>query len=182
VERVVWDVTDDDVFPLHEALKDGPLDLLINNAGSGTPGGPLEAVDVATVLRVCDVNVGGVIRATRAALPNLRRSPAPLVLNISSRLGSIHDQADGRYRDLATSYAYRISKAAQNMTTTCLANELGPEVRVWGVHPGSLATGMGRPGAVGDPCAAAGRLLELADSTETRSPRFLDLGHGELPW
>lgn len=178
----MWDVTDDDVFPLHEALKDGPLDLLINNAGSGTPGGPLEAVDVATVLRVCDVNVGGVIRATRAALPNLRRSPAPLVLNISSRLGSIHDQADGRYRDLATSYAYRISKAAQNMTTTCLANELGPEVRVWGVHPGSLATGMGRPGAVGDPCAAAGRLLELADSTETRSPRFLDLGHGELPW
>lgn len=179
---MVWDVTDDDVSPLHEALKDDPLDLLINNAGAGTPGGPLEMVDVATVLSTCDVNVGGVIRATRAALPSLRRAAAPLVLNISSRLGSISDQADGRYRNFATSYAYRISKAAQNMATTCLANELGPRVRVWSVHPGSLATGMGRTGAGGDPVAAAGRLLELADSTVTSSPRFVDLGHGELPW
>jgi len=182
VDRVVWDVTDDDVSALRGALAGRPLDLLVNNAGAGTPGGPLDSVDVATVLRVCDVNVGGVVRATRAALPSLRLSPAPLVINVSSRLGSVHDQAAGRYRNLTTSYAYRISKAAQNMTTTCLAGELGPQVRVWAVHPGTLATGMGRPGAAGDPVVAARRLLDLAGSTETESPRFLDLEHGELPW
>ncbi|GAA1712168.1 SDR family oxidoreductase [Isoptericola hypogeus] len=182
VDQVVWDVTDDDAGPLHSALGERPLDLLINNAGAGTPGTPLEDVDVATLLSVCDVNVGGVIRATRAALPSLRLSPAPLVLNISSRLGSIHDQAAGRYRDFGTSYAYRISKAAQNMATTCLAHELAPQVRVWAVHPGRLATGMGRSGAAGDPIDAATKLLELAGSTETHSPRFLELAHGELEW
>lgn len=61
-----WDVTDDDVGPLRTALAERPLDLLINNAGAGTPGTPLEDVDVATLLNVCDVNVGGVIRATLA--------------------------------------------------------------------------------------------------------------------
>lgn len=179
---VTWDVTDDDDRPLRDALGDGPLDLLVNNAGAGTPGSPLEEVDVTTLLAVTDVNVGGVLRATRAALTNLRRAPAPLVVNISSRLGSVHDQASGRYRDLSTSYAYRISKAAQNMATTCLAGELGPHVRVWAVHPGRLATRMGRAGADVDPADAARRLLELARSTEPRSPVFLDLQAGDLPW
>lgn len=182
VTRVVWDVTDDDVGPLRTALADRPLDLLINNAGAGTPGTPLEDVDVATLRSVCDVNVGGVIRATRVALPNLRLASAPMVINISSRLGLVHDQAAGRYRHFSTSYAYRISKAAQNMATTCLAQELGPKVRVWGVHPGTLATGMGRAGAATDPSDAARRLLGLAGSAETDSPRFLDLEHGELAW
>lgn len=177
-----WDVTNDDTSALGDVLGDEPLSLLINNAGIGTPGTPLAGVDVATLLSVVDVNVGGVIRTTRAATPNLLRAAAPLVVNVSSRLGSIQDQAAGRYRDYGTSYAYRISKAAQNMATVCLANELGPTVRVWGVHPGRLATGMGRPDAAEDPRVAAGRLRELAGSASTQSPRFLDLAGGEIAW
>lgn len=179
---VRWDVTNDDVSPLQEVLRDRPLDLLINNAGAGTPGTPLDGVSIKTLLDVCDVNVGGVLRATRAVLPNLLRAEAPLVINVSSRLGSIHDQAAGRYRDFDTSYAYRISKAAQNMATACLATELGPRIRVWSIHPGSLATGMGRTDATGDPVQAARNLLELATSDESRSPRFLDLTDGEINW
>ena len=119
-------VTDDDTSALISALGDRPLDVLVNNAGRGTPGTPIEDVDVHTLLDVCNVNVGGVIRTVQAVLANLRAAQAPIVLNISSRLGSVHDQAKGRYRSLGTSYAYRVSKAAQNMTTTCLANELAP--------------------------------------------------------
>lgn len=79
VDRVVWDVTDDDVSALRGALAGRPLDLLVNNAGAGTPGGSLDSVDVATVLRVCDVNVGGVARpATRSSPPGGSSiSPAP---------------------------------------------------------------------------------------------------------
>ncbi|GGR43308.1 NAD(P)-dependent dehydrogenase (short-subunit alcohol dehydrogenase family) [Nocardioides luteus] len=179
---VHWDVTDDDVSPLTGSLGDEPLDLLINNAGTGTPGTPLDGVVVSTLLDVCDVNVGGVIRATRAVLPNLRRTKQPIVINVSSRLGSIHDQAAGRYRGFGTSYAYRIAKAAQNMATTCLAEELAPDVRVWAVHPGRLATGMGRADAATDPAVAAQRLLDLVRGPEKRSPLFLDLENGELPW
>lgn len=88
-------MTDDDVVALTEVLRDDPLDLLINNAGTGTPGTPLDDVDIQALLEVCDVNVGGVIRATRAVLPNLRAATDPLVINVSSRLGSVHDQRAG---------------------------------------------------------------------------------------
>lgn len=182
IQYVQWDVSDDDTSSLEAALGNTPLSMLINNAGVGTPGRPLAQIDVAALLDVVDVNVGGVIRATRAAAPNLLLSEAPLVVNVSSRLGSIHDQAAGRYRSYNTSYAYRISKAAQNMATVCLAHELGPRIRVWGIHPGRLATGMGRPEAAENPRFAASRLLSLANSRETTSPRFLDLAGVDLAW
>lgn len=182
VRHVRWDVTDDDTSALSTALGAEPLALLVNNAGAGTPGTPLDQIDVAKLLDVVDVNVGGVIRASRAARQNLLLAEVPLVINVSSRLGSMRDQAMGRYRDFNTSYAYRISKAAQNMATICLASELGPEIRVWGIHPGRLATGMGRVDSAGDPRLAAGRLRSLAASSSVESPRFLDLAGGEIAW
>jgi NAD(P)-dependent dehydrogenase (short-subunit alcohol dehydrogenase family) len=101
---------------------------------------------------------------------------------VSSRLGSVHDQASGRYRGFGTSYAYKISKAAQNMATVSLAHELGPKIRVWAIHPGRLATGMGRSDAAEDPRVAAARLLAVAKSGNEASPRYLDLAGGELAW
>jgi NAD(P)-dependent dehydrogenase (short-subunit alcohol dehydrogenase family) len=177
-----WDVTDDDTGPLTSALGGRPLDVLVNNAGRGTPGSPLEDVDVHTLLDVCDVNVGGVIRTVQAVLANMRAAPAPIIVNISSRLGSVHDQAAGKYAHLSTSYAYRISKAAQNMTTTCLANELAPDFRVWAVHPGVLGTGMGQADATGETTVAAGRLVSLVAEQDATSPRFRNLDGDDLPW
>jgi NAD(P)-dependent dehydrogenase (short-subunit alcohol dehydrogenase family) len=179
---VQWDVTDDDTTSLTSALGGQPLDVLVNNAGRGTPGTPLDAVDVHTLLDVCDVNVGGVVRSVQAVVANLRAAPAPIIFNISSRLGSVHDQATGRYAEFSTSYAYRISKAAQNMTTTCLANELAPGIRVWAVHPGVLGTSMGRANAAGEPSVAAKRLVSLAADPDPTSPRFRDLDGEDLPW
>lgn len=68
------------------------------------------------------------------------------------------------------------------MATVCLANELGPAIRVWGIHPGRLATGMGRAGSVEDPRRAASRLRALADSSSSDGPCFLDLAGGEIAW
>lgn len=182
VAWVRWDVTDDDTGSLVDAVDGRPLDLLINNAGRGTPGTPLQAVSVSSLLEVCDVNVGGVLRAARASEDALRKAPAPLIINISSRLGSLHDQAAGRYAELKTSYAYRVSKAAQNMATICLANELGPDIRVWALHPGTLATAMGQRDASGDVQHAAQRLLSIADDPDGNSPRYRSLDGNDLPW
>ncbi len=179
---VRWDVTDDDTGSLVDAVDGRPLDLLVNNAGRGTPGTPLQAVSVSSLLEVCDVNVGGVLRAARALEDALRKAPAPLVINVSSRLGSLHDQAAGCYAELKTSYAYRISKAAQNMATICLANELGPAIRVWALHPGVLATAMGQEDASGDAERAAQRLLSIADDPDETSPRYRSLDGDDLPW
>jgi NAD(P)-dependent dehydrogenase (short-subunit alcohol dehydrogenase family) len=179
---VRWDVTDDDTGPLIHAMGGRALDLLVNNAGRGTPGTPLREVEVSTLLDVCDVNVGGVLRAARAMEDSLRAAPAPLIVNVSSRLGSAHDQAAGHHAGLSTSYAYRISKAAQNMATICLAAELAPTVRVWALHPGVLATSMGQHGASGDVRRAAAALLRLADDPDPTSPRYRSLDGDDLPW
>jgi NAD(P)-dependent dehydrogenase (short-subunit alcohol dehydrogenase family) len=82
----------------------------------------------------------------------------------------------------STSYAYRVSKAAQNMVTVSLAQDLHGRVRCWAVHPGKLATGMGQADAVKPPRVAARELMELLESDERRSPGFFSLGAPDLEW
>jgi NAD(P)-dependent dehydrogenase (short-subunit alcohol dehydrogenase family) len=59
------------------------LDVLVNNAGISAVG-TVEENDDATWAKVLDVNVTGIARATAAALPYLRESHAPAVVNLSS--------------------------------------------------------------------------------------------------
>src|SRR5713226_7158555 len=73
---VVADVTDDAavraaVAEAGRAL--GRLDILVNNAGIGAAG-TIEDNDDDEWRRVLDVNVLGIVRATRAALPLLRQA------------------------------------------------------------------------------------------------------------
>ncbi len=65
------------------AERHGRLDGLVNNAGISTTD-----VDSQVALEVFDTNVIGVIRVTRAALPLLQKSENPVVVNVSSALGS----------------------------------------------------------------------------------------------
>lgn len=67
---------------------EGGLDAVINNAAIGLSGTYSEAVGMEQFQRVFDVNVSGVQRVTRAALPALRRSGG-LLLNVSSIMGRI---------------------------------------------------------------------------------------------
>jgi NAD(P)-dependent dehydrogenase (short-subunit alcohol dehydrogenase family) len=66
----------------------GGLDVLVNNAG--VPGGrtPPGNVTGADVQRVYETNVFGVVRVTHAFLPLLQASDAPVIVNVSSGLGS----------------------------------------------------------------------------------------------
>ena len=81
---VQLDVTDDGsvaaAFAQIEA--GGGLDVLVNNAGIG-----MLALNGPDALRVFDTNGVGIIRVIEAALPLLRRSENPVVVNISSALG-----------------------------------------------------------------------------------------------
>jgi NAD(P)-dependent dehydrogenase (short-subunit alcohol dehydrogenase family) len=181
VAVVEGDVRGDLAGPLLAALDGRALDLLVSNAATGTPGRPLAEVDPDVLLHVVDVNAVGPLRLVQALLSALLAAPDPLVINVSSRLGSVGDQAAGRYRHLGTSYAYRVYKAALNMLTTCLAGELDGRVRVWSVHPGVLATGMGQAGATTPPEEAAARLRRLATSSDRTSPRFVTLDAPDGP-
>ena len=137
---VQLDVTDDASVAraLARIEADGGLDVLVNNAGIARDG--LNGPDALAVL---DTNVVGVIRVTEAALPLLRRSANPVVVNISSALGSFtanHDPARPASQFAAVLYA--ASKAAVSMLTVQYARAL-PEVKVNAVEPGYTATELG---------------------------------------
>ena len=182
VQAVTHDVRSEDVSAVVDAVQGRPVDVLINNAAQGAAHQPLGGVDAAGVLNAVDVNAAGPLRMVQALLPQLLDADDPVIVNITSRLGSLSAQARGDFAGLSTSYAYRVSKAAQNMLTVSLAQDLAGQVRCWAVHPGKLATGMGQTDAVKTPLAAARELLELLESDERRSPRFVSLGAPDLDW
>lgn len=182
VATVRQDLRADISADLLEVLHGRPVDLLINNAAQGAPHGHLGSIPPEGILNAVDVNVAGPLRLVQCLLPNLLAAPDPIIINMTSRLGSLSAQANGDFATLSTSYAYKISKAAQNMLTVALAQDLQGRVRCWAVHPGKLATGMGQADASKDPRTAARQLRELVDSGVQTSPRFCSLGEQDLHW
>jgi NAD(P)-dependent dehydrogenase (short-subunit alcohol dehydrogenase family) len=141
---LVLDVTDDESIQAAAAMladaNGGVLDVLINNAGIS--GGPVSAAELTAekMYEVYDVNVFGPVRVLHAFLPLLERSAAPVVVNVSSGLGSIANSADPQstYSALVVP-AYFSSKAALNMLTTQYAKAF-PRMRINSVDPGFTGT------------------------------------------
>jgi NAD(P)-dependent dehydrogenase (short-subunit alcohol dehydrogenase family) len=133
------DVTDQEsVDRLANDLGDEAIDLLINNAGIFPMAATLPEIDFDNITRTLAVNTIGPMRVTRALLPNLRRGGAKKIVNITSNLGSIAGNTDGRF------YGYRESKAALNMFTRSLAAELRDDGFTCIVmNPGWVQTDMG---------------------------------------
>ena len=182
VTAVTHDVRQEPSEELLSAIGGRSVDVLINNAAQGAQHAKLGDIAAEGVLNAVDVNVAGPLRLVQAVLPHLLTAPDPVIINITSRLGSLSAQARGDYSELSTSYAYKISKAAQNMLTISLAHDLAGKVRCWAVHPGKLATEMGQADALKDPQVAALELRELVDSGDRTSPRFVSLGAADLAW
>jgi NAD(P)-dependent dehydrogenase (short-subunit alcohol dehydrogenase family) len=136
---VQLDVTDDaSVATAVETV--GTLDVLVNNAGiSGGRIGPSEAT--ADHMRtVYETNVFGPVRILHAFIPLLEQSAAPVIVNVSSGVGSLSLAADptGPWR-AATYPVYASSKAALNMLTIRYAAAF-PRIRINSVDPGFTAT------------------------------------------
>ncbi|WP_052850119.1 SDR family NAD(P)-dependent oxidoreductase [Streptomyces avicenniae] len=109
----------------------GGLDIVVNNAGIGAQGTVADNDD-AEWLRVLDVNLLGMVRTSRAALPHLRRSRAAAIVNI----GSIAATAGLPQRAL-----YSATKGAvAALTRAMAADHLREGIRVSCVHPGTADT------------------------------------------
>jgi len=171
------DVAEDaSVAAFAEKLAPGPVDVLINNAGvSGAKGG--ELIDPADVLRVLNVNAVGTLRVVRVLLPRLREGKDRKIVNLTSILGSISDASGGRY-------AYRSSKAALNMVTKLLAEDLrGEGFRTVALHPGWVQTRMGGASAPVSPDQSIRGMLRIIDGlTAAQSGRVFDFEGQEIPW
>ncbi len=147
---------------------DDPLDLLVNNAGIIRKVRGLAAADPEDLESHFRAHCVGALRCTRAALPWLRRAERPLVVNVTSRFGSIGRTAAGAFRGI---FAYNVAKAAQNMLTACLDQELrGEGIRVVALHPGRLRTTVGAADADTEPAVAARALAGWVEQLDRDAP------------
>ena len=179
VEPVALDVTDPaSVAALRERLYGRAIDLLLNNAGVGVRGRPLGRIDYAECLAFFDTNALGPLRLVEALLPALRAGRRRLVVNMTSKMGSIADNTSG------DAYAYRASKAALNMITRSLAVDLADEgIACVVLHPGWVQTDMGGAGAPVSVQDSVAGLLAVIDSLAIEhSGRFFDYLGQEVPW
>ena len=110
----------------------GRLDILVNNAGWTTrvDHRDLDALTDEIFRKTFEVNVFGTWWLTKAAIPHLRASPDPNIVNITSVAG---------VRPTGSSMAYAMTKAALNHMTALLAKSYGP-IRVNAVAPGLVET------------------------------------------
>jgi len=137
------DVTDDaSVAAAAERIRAevGHLDVLVNNAAIAGGQVPTAELSAADLLRVYDTNVFGVVRMTTAFLPLLEKSAAPVIVNVSSGLGSLTlTNEPGRLESSFVALAYPSSKAALNMLSSMYAKAY-PGMRINCVDPGYTAT------------------------------------------
>ncbi|MEW2556435.1 SDR family oxidoreductase [Streptomyces zhihengii] len=109
----------------------GGLDILVNNAGIGAAG-TVEDNDDDEWRRVLDVNVLGIVRTTRAALPHLRASAHASVVNTCSIAATA---------GLPQRALYSASKGAVlALTLAMAADHVHEGVRVNCVNPGTVDT------------------------------------------
>ena len=131
---VVTNVADDESVRTAIAAvvqKFGRLDIVINNAGIGAQGAVTGNADDEWH-RVWDINVVGMARVTRAALPHLRQSPAASVVNLASIAATA---------GLPRRVLYSASKGAiLSMTRALAADHLREGIRFNAVNPGTADT------------------------------------------
>jgi len=178
------DVTDDasvKAAAADVAAHEGAIDVLVNNAGVLGRVGPIGEYTAADMSAVLDVNVVGIVRVTHAFLPLLRKSSNPVIVNVSSGMGSFGMTQDpARIESQYALPLYCASKAAVTMLTTQYAKEL-KDLRINAVDPGQTATdftgGLGHSVAEG-----AEPIVTLATiGPEGPTGQFIDQS-GNLPW
>lgn len=132
VLAVETDVTDEGSVQFSiEATIDrfGGFDSLVNNAGVEGPSAPIETQSLADARETMDVNLFGMFRTVKHAVPRLRESDRASIINISSIAGK---------RPLVNRTPYVASGMAIIGFTRTLAFELGPYgITVNAICPGA---------------------------------------------
>ena len=177
-------VKDSDVQALASELRGVPLDMLINNAGTfgpeGSPGGmryqSLAHMDYGIWRDILEVNLLAPFRLTVALAPSLRLASRPVVVMLSSDLGSIGNNRLGQ------SHAYRTSKAGLNMLTRSIANEW-PDLITLAMAPGWCKTELGGEGAQIEPEDSVRAQLKTFEAlTASHNGQFFDRFGTTVAW
>ncbi len=116
------------------------LDVLVNNAGIVGRSSGVDDLTAERMAEVLDTNVTGIVRVTQAALPLLRRSEHPVIVNVASGVGWPRAlTTPGRDELPVAAVPYAASKAAVITLTVQYAKNL-PAFRINASDPGYTAT------------------------------------------
>jgi NAD(P)-dependent dehydrogenase (short-subunit alcohol dehydrogenase family) len=160
--------------------REGHLDVLVNNAGISATA---DAVNGPVALKVFDTNAVGIIRVTQAALPLLRRSDNPVVVNVSSALGSFWAVTNPERRQFHyPAIIYGASKAAVSMLTVQYAKTL-PDIKFNAVEPGFTATDLTPASGAGQPVEKGAEVIVRMATIGKDGPTSTFQENGdELAW
>lgn len=145
----------------------GRVDVLVNNAGYGVTGA-IEEVSDAELEPMYEANVFGLLRVTRAFLPQFRKQRSGHILNLSSIGGLAASPGWGLYQS---------TKFAVEGLSEALAQEVAPlGIRVTIIEPGPFRTDfLGRSGV------EAAKRIEDYSSTADNARRYRSDQHGRQP-
>ena len=167
----------------------GSIDLIINNAGINPKDYPdkakmakaffLDQLDAAEMLAVLHINSLAPLLVVKHFRHLLKKSDHPLVVNMSSWLGSV------THLKMAGHYGYVGSKNLLNILNKAMANELMPDKIICvNVNPGWVQTDMGGKKAHFTPEQAVANLLAhvVHRVTMADSGKFLNYDGAEHVW
>lgn len=173
------------IAALAQRLANVPIDVLLNNAG--LYGGSWDdashrqshsSMDYALWEQIMRVNVMAPFEMTRVFRKNILLGQRKLIINMSSDLGSIANNAQGQ------SYAYRSSKAALNMLTKGLSVELADQgITIVSLAPGWTQTDLGGENARWPVDESVRKQLEVIGNLSSKNNgQFVDLIGRAVPW
>ncbi|SKA35616.1 SDR family oxidoreductase [Consotaella salsifontis] len=188
VSLLILETTDQDSIAVAAKTieaEHGHLDILVNNVGiyDGADSVPSKT-SIAVVRDTMETNFIGTLAVTQALLPLLSKSEAGRIVNLSSTLGSITCNGDPKSAFYAAqAIGYNASKAALNMLTVQLAQELrDSNIIVTSVCPGFVKTDLSsNMGNVMPDEAAKTPVRYALCGDDVVSGRFVDKD-GEVPW
>jgi len=162
---------------LKEALSNTELDLLINCAGVyPVQKGGFESLTLEHMDQGTHVNTYSVMFTLQGCLEALKRAKHPVIVSMTSLMGSIADNTSGG------SYSYRMSKAALNMFNKCFSIEYPKWVSVV-FHPGWVKTEMGgdqAPTTIDE--SVAGMLKKISQLKSSDNGKFFDFEGEVVSW
>ena len=180
----IGDTESIEAFGQELTAKVDSIDTLINNAGMTSVDlgvdrraqGPMDTTkDV--VLRQIEVNAVGPMLVTQVVRPLLGGGTDPMVLNISSQLGSMVVGAQ-----MPFDVGYNSSKSVMNMVTVMSATA-DKEVGYVALHPGWVQSDMGGPkAAISVEESADGIVSTLNSLSLADSGRFVKIDGEDHPW
>jgi len=165
-------------------LQEVPIDVLINNAGTTGPNGVPECLaysglsdmDYGIWRQILEVNLIGAFKIATTFRSNLEKSERGILINMSSELGSVENNMQGKL------YSYRSSKAGLNIITKGFSIEW-PDIISIAMSPGWCQTDLGGADAHIVPEDSVREQIKMIDGlTAAHSGCFLDRFGEPVPW